>query len=498
MNKFISKTTYIEYLKCPKNAWLKLHKKHELQDLFTPSEAEQKLFDKGNDTESFAQKFFPNSILIEINGVEAASLTASHIEQKTPVLFQATFIHDKFLVRNDVLQYNKETKKWNLYEVKANNSLKENTNEIDHVEDATFQAIVLKEQGIELENIFIVHLNENYIRTDDIEIEELFVFNNITDKVKEREQQTKQRMQEAKTDLLKNEEEALICSCIYKGRSAHCKTFSYSHAHVPSPSVHDIARITPKKLTPLIDSNILNINDIPDDFELTNIQKSQVNAYKSKITTFNSAAIKQELNKLTYPLYFLDYESYSHPIPLFKGFKPWQQVPFQFSLQIVADKNSAPINFEYLHEFNSDPSEIIIQKLTELIGSTGSIIVWRKSFEKIINNELGERHPEHKVFLESLNDRLFDLEEIFTKQLYIDAKFNGKTSIKNVLPALIPELSYDQLTIQSGEIAPGRWFNMITTNITESEKSVIANDLKRYCNLDTYGMYKIWQFLSSI
>jgi hypothetical protein len=482
------------YLECVKNAWLKLYKGSELADFFTFSPAEQSRLDKGNLAELWARKLFPAGILIEKSGDEAALLTAMHIEQRTPVLFQSTFFHDAFMVRNDVLAYNADTQKWNLYEIKSKSSL----DEIDHVEDATFQAIVLKECGIELENVFIVHLNKDYIRTADVDVKELFVLNNVTDKVKAREEHTKERMLRAKIDLSQDKEESLACQCLYNGRSAHCKTFSYSYPRVPNISVHDIARISTKKLQQLIDSNILNIDEVPSNFTLTEIQQKQVNAYKFKTPIFNAGIIEQELNKLTYPLYFLDYESYSHPVPLYNGFKPWQQVPFQFSLQVIANDGAEPVTFGYLHEADSDPSEVIIQKLIELIGSTGSVVVWHKSFEQMINNQLGERHPEHKAFLQNLNDRCFDLEEIFTKQHYVDPLFNGKTSIKNVLPALIPDLSYGALSIQSGDVASEKWFNMITGEVTTSEKVVIAKELKNYCNLDTYAMYKIKQFLLSI
>lgn len=496
--KFVYKTIYLEYLACAKNAWLKLYKKHELQDLFAFSAFEQGLLDKGNLTESWARKLFPRGTLIEKHAEDAALLTQSHIKEKSSILFQATFIHDVFLVRNDVLEYNEQTNKWKLYEIKAKNSLEENKDEIDHIEDATFQAIVLKEQGIELENVFIVHLNKDYIRVDDINVGELFIINNITEKVKEREPRTRIRMQKAKIDLLQHNQGALDCSCLYKSRGNHCKTFSYSHAYLPAISVHDIGRINEKKLIRLVNSNIFNIDDVPESFELTDIQRNQVNTCKFKKTIIDSTAIKQELNKLVYPLYFLDYETYAASIPLFSGFKPYQHFPFQFSLYVLESADSEPVHFEYLHEFSSDSSEIIIQKLVELIGPTSSIIVWHKSFEQMINNELAERYPEYKIFLQNLNNRIFDLEEIFKKQHYIDPGFHGKTSIKNVLPILVPELSYDKLTIKEGADASEQWFKMMSNNLNTSEKAKIAEDLKQYCRLDTYAMYKILQFLLSI
>lgn len=496
--KHVHKSIYMEYLACAKNSWLKLHKKHELQSLFTFSIFEQAILDKGNLTESFAQQLFPNGISINKHGKDAALLTKSHIDLKTPVLFQATFYHDSFLVRNDVLEYNESNGKWKLYEIKGTNSLKEETNEIDHIEDATFQMIVLEENGIDLEDIYIIHLNSDYVHLDTIDINKLFTINNVTNKVKEREPKTRMKMQKSKIDLLQDNEEALSCDCIYKSRINHCRTFSYSHTYIPNISVHDIARITPKKLIPLINSSIFRIDDIPDNFPLTAIQDNQVTAYKLKQINCNFKAINQKLDMLIYPLYFLDYESYQSPIPLFKGLKPNQQLPFQFSLYVITAADSKPKHFGYLHESNSDPSEPIIKELINLIGPTGSIVVWRKSFEQMINNELGVRHPEYKIFLDDLNNRFFDLEEIFKEQYYIHPDFNGKTSIKNILPALIPDLSYNELEIQDGGAASENWFNMINQSTAEVGKEKLANNLKQYCQLDAYAMYKIWQHLLSI
>ncbi|MBI2774731.1 DUF2779 domain-containing protein [Candidatus Dependentiae bacterium] len=495
MNKFVHKSIYIEYLQCAKNAWLKLHKKQELQDLLAPTDSEHAIMNKGNLVELWARRLFPEGILIEVHGEDAALLTKSYIEKKTSVLFQSTFYHDQFLVRNDVLEYNKRTGKWSLYEIKGKNSLYESKDKIDHIEDISFQAIILKEQGIELENLFIIHLNKDYLRINDIEIDKLFIINNVTENVKERESLTRERMQRAKIDLHQDKEEASICSCISQGRNAHCKTFSYSYPHVPEISVHDIARINEKRLSILVNSNILTIDDIPASFALTDIQSNQVNSYKFKKTIIDDMAIKQELDKLTYPLYFLDYESYAHPIPLFSGFKPYKHIPFQFSLHVLTDANSEPTHFEYLHEADCDPSEIIIQKLAAMIGPSGTIIVWHKSFEQKINTELGERHSSYNDFFQNLNNRIFDLEEIFKNQLYVHSGFNGKTSIKNIFPILVPELSYDKLMIQDGMDAGEKWFSMMNKELSSSEKSKIAEDLKQYCRLDTYAMYKIWQYL---
>ena len=304
-------------------------------------------------------------------------------------------------------------------------------------------------------------------------------------------------MEQAKIDLFQTNEDSVACLCIYRGRSSQCATFSYTHKHVPAYSVHDLVRIgsSRKKLVELIDRGILNIDDVPANFALSESQKNQIDAYRLGKPIVDSISIKDELDKLMYPLYFLDYESYAPSIPMFNGFKPYQQIPFQFSLYRVDNFGDKPIHYEYLHTSDSDPSLEIIKKLKEFIGPRGNVIVWYKGFEQMINTELGERHPEHKEFLSDLNNRIYDLMEIFSKQMYVHPDFRGKTSIKKVLPALIPELNYYRQDIKNGVTASQKWFDMIFRFLSDNEKTQIADALKSYCDLDTYAMYALWKFL---
>lgn len=495
-NNLINKSTYLEYLKCEKNCWLKLHKP-ELFDLFALSEFEKNLAQKGNNVELCAQKLFPAGVHIEKLAGDSIANSQHYIEQKTSVLFQTTFTFDQFLARNDVLVYDHESDAWILYEIKSTNSLEENGKGIDHIEDASFQVAVLQKQGIKIGKIFIIHLNSQYVLNGDIDINKLFTFEDVTEKIKDRQNITLLKMEQAKIALFQTDENSVTCLCIYRGRSSQCETFSYTHKHVPVYSVHDLVRIgsSKKKLASLIDRDILNIDDVPADFVLSDSQKKQIEAYCLGKPLIDSISIKNELDRLVYPLYFLDYESYAPALPLFDGFKPYQQVPFQFSLYRVNNFGDQPIHYEYLHTSNSDPSLQIIEKLREFIGHKGNIIVWYKGFERMINAELGERNLVHKEFLSDLNDRIYDLMEIFSKQMYVHPDFRGRTSIKKVLPALIPELNYSKFNIKDGATASQKWFDMIFSLLSDGEKNQIADDLKRYCDLDTYAMYALWNFL---
>ncbi len=497
--KHISKTTYLEFLSCGKNTWLRWYKP-ELKSLFKLSDFDKSLVDKGNLVEEWARKLFPDGVLITESDEEALRVTQEYITEKKHVIFQSKFIHDKFLAKNDVLEYDKFNDCWNLYEIKGTNTLDENVREIDHVEDATFQTIILRAKGIKVGKVFIIHLNKEYVREDEINVEELFVKDDITEEVKNREEFTKEKMHKAAECLFQQNEQALVCQCVYSGRSAHCATFKYSYPDIPEYSVHDLSRIgnSKKKLESLVDSQIFDISEIPEEFELTPNQKNQVFTHKTQRPMIDLIAIKKELQSLSYPLYFLDYETYPPAIPLFNGFKPYQQIPFQFSLHVLNEPGGELTHAEYLHEEASDPSLDVITQLKKTIGSNGHVITWNKRFEKGINSQMAERNPEHADFLESVNDRIYDLMDIFQKQFYVHHGFKGKVSIKKVLPVLVPKLSYKDLEIKEGGSAMEAWYEMVFNTETQEEKLKIAKDLRTYCGLDTYAMYAIWKELINI
>lgn len=495
--KYITKSIYLDYLACGKNAWLKLHKQ-ELQSFFNPSDFDKSLMGQGQIVEQLAQQLFPRGVTVShLNTSDAINSTQFHMARKTSVLFQATFVTGDFLIRCDILEYCADIHAWNLYEIKASNGLEERLKETDHIEDISMQTIVLRQQGLKVAKTSLIYLNKQYKLSGAINIHELFILEDVTDQVQNRIEKTTDKMQNAQACLLQNNEQEQYCNCIYRGRSAHCETFQYSYPSVPKYSVHDIARIgsSPKKLNALVEQQIFDMQDIPNDFELSEIQKKQVELYQSKAISVKNELIKEALSSLSFPLYFLDYETYPSAIPLFNGYRPYQQITFQFSLHVAKDSHSQPVHFEYLHEQQSDPSLILIQKLLATVGSKGNIIVWNKSFETKQNNELAQLHPEYAEFLYDINNRMYDLMDIFAKQMYVHHAFNGKTSLKNVLPVLVPELSYEGLAIQNGGAASKQWADMFSGNLTIEERQEIAINLKKYCGLDTFAMYKIWQFL---
>jgi hypothetical protein len=405
-------------------------------------------------------------------------------------------VKDGFLAALDVLQFDFKTNGYFVYEIKASNSIKEDI----HFSDLAFQCVVLEKLNIPVRKAFLVHLNSENVRAGALNIEKLFVIDDVTEAVQKLQPHTLAEMEIAQEYLFKEKEPAGHCDCIFKGRSRHCSTFNYSNPEVPEYGVHDIARIgsSKAKLTELADSGIFRLEDLPEDIELTTIQQNQVDAYLRDRVLIQKDKIAEELEKMVFPLYFLDYETCPAAIPRFDGFSPYQQIPFQYSLHVLDQPNGKPRHEEFLSITPDDPSAALAASLQKHFGNTGSVVVWNKKFECGINEQMGKRIPAAKVFLDSLNSRVYDLMDIFQKQFYVHKDFKGGVSIKDVLPVLAPDLSYADLTIKEGGAASQSWDKIASSEIGQNEKDSIARDLKLYCERDTYAMYAIWRHLNDL
>ena len=489
----ITKTDYLEYTFCKKNLWLRKHKP-ELFEGVELSEFEKKIIEEGNLADEAARGLFPDGVLVEIVGVNSVPFTQILLKQKTSTIFQGGFLWNDFFVQADILRFNEVLDGWELYEVKATNDVKREVPH-HHVNDLAFQKTVIENCGAKIAKTGVIHLNSEYRMVDEVSFDDLFIIADLTDEVLAAQSEVQNQMNDLKVYLDNAEEKG--CECLYRGRNAQCATFAYSNPDVPEYSVHDMNRIggSKKLFYDWIDRGIYAFEDIDNPDSLTDSKKAQYDAYMAGKPLIHHEEIKEALNALVFPIYFFDYEGYSSAIPRFSGFGAYEQVPFQYSLHILHEDGEMEHKEFLITEPTKDLTFPLIERMREDFGDTGSVISWYKSYESQRNNKLAELHPNHADFLESLNDRMFDLMTIFSENLYVDARFKGSASIKNVLPVLVPELTYKALNVQKGDQAVERWEKMINPNTPKEEKEQITKDLLEYCALDTMAMVKIYQFL---
>ena len=249
------------------------------------------------------------------------------------------------------------------------------------------------------------------------------------------------------------------------------------------------------RLDALLAANILDVRDIPAGFDATERQRIAIDACHTNQVYTNPSMIRNWLDQLEYPLYFLDYETISPAVPLFDRSRPFQQIPFQFSLHIQR-KPSGPLeHVSFLHTGRDDPRPGFIRHLITGCETNGSVIVYNQAFENRINNELGDSFPECRPDLNSISNRMRDLLIPFRSRYLYHPQMNGSASLKSVLPAFVPDLNYDDLAIGDGETASLMYLKCIKDAVSEKEKESIYGDLKVYCAQDTLAEVKLLEVL---
>jgi len=218
-------------------------------------------------------------------------------------------------------------------------------------------------------------------------------------------------------------------------------------------------------------------------------QKIQKDCEISGKPHIEKKAIRQFLNTLEYPLYYLDFETFNGSIPPFDGTSPYQQIPFQFSLHVVEKESTTAKHYSFLADGTNDPRHEFMASLKEVLGKKGSIVVYNQGFEKGVLRALANVFPEYDEWVEDLNDRIIDLLAPFRSFHYYDARQKGSASIKNVLPVLTGK-GYEGLNISDGMDASLAFLDIISNNVPEDERMKVMDDLEKYCTLDTEGM--IW------
>lgn len=510
MDRLLSKTEFITWRECPQNTWVRRHRP-DIHGQYEMSEFEQSLLEMGNEVEELARGMFPEGYLVERRSAGAQELTKQLIAERKPVIFQAVFTTERYMAATDVMVWNESAGAYDLYEIKMSSTeeeddegkVKPNTRKEERYSyDLAFQANVVEACGIKLNKKYLVRLNRKYVREGDLDFSQLFILEDRTDDIKAFQELAEIQMGRAYDQLTNDTIPEGRCPCFYLGRSRHCTAFAFINPEVPAKnSVHDLNRIGNSKryLRELLDAGILHIAHVPEDEVLIKSDKkyNQVRAVKTQEPFIEIDALRDELGKLEYPLYFLDYETYPTAIPPFSGYRPYQHIVFQYSLHVVHGPDASPQHFGDLI-LGGDPAEKIAEQLRSHIGDNGTIVSWYKKFENSRNRELAHLVPQYRDFLLSLIVRTYDLMDIVDKQHYVHPGFEGKASIKKVLPVLVPEMSYAALSVKGGTEAIEGYRQLSRGELAEAEAQAKREAMLEYCKTDTLAMVEIWKHFHAI
>jgi len=464
----ITKSDFLLYIDAPLHLWAEKHGKIDK----TPSEFIVHLMNQGYEVEKLAKEY-----------LEIYVVNHSNSEY---LIWQRSFTNQQYELRSDALVYKPNTDSYDLYEIKSSTSVDK-----ENYYDATYQFLIINKE-IKIDWLYILHLNKDYIRSSALDLKQLFNAKDITDKVNEYSNEIEIKCKEALV-VAQSDKPDGIEPCLKPG---DCPCPNLCHPDLPEFSIFDIPRLTEKKKKELINMGILKAEDIPDTFSLNPKQRLIVELARTNEEHIDHKNIQQEMEQFSFPLYFLDYETYLSAIPLFEGYHPQQQMVFQYSLHKIETIGGEPKHEEYLSITKEEPSKPLIEKLPKEIGDTGTVFVWSKPFEISRNTELAAIHPEYAEFLTNLNQRIYDLGDFINLGYYLHPGFKGSWSIKHVLPVMVHELSYEDMEINKGDQAMLTWWRIINGEIPESEIEKTKKDMLKYCELDTLAMVKIWQKLS--
>ena len=486
LNTYLSKSRYILGLQCPKALWLTTYQP-ELKD--EVSAFQESVFQSGTDVGLLARDLFPGGVEIPYDGLthtEQLTRTRQALADGVTSIYEAAFSHDGVFVKVDLLHRGEQG--WELHEVKGSTKLKD-----VYRHDIAVQYHVVTGAGVPLTYAGLVHINNQYIRHGAIQVEELFARQDLTAETMDRQEEVRERVGVLRQMLAGDMPEIAIgphCSDPYDcAFSGHC------WAAVPSPSVFDLRSYGKPDPFPFYEEGLVRFDELPLN-RLGWRQRQQVEAHLGQQLLVNKAAVREFLGTLHYPLSFLDFETtYMTPVPLFDGTRPYQQVPFQYSLHVIREEGGEVEHYAWLAAADEDnPAAGLGATLLADLPGEGTILTWNMVFEKRILGELAIHCPDYASAIGGIIERITDLIIPFRSRAVYHWQMHGSASLKSVLPALIPELSYDDLDIADGGSAASAWLRMRESD-DAAERETICRDLHIYCALDTLAMVRILEWL---
>jgi predicted RecB family nuclease len=488
MSTKISKSKFVAGVQCLKRLYLQVHSPELAAQ---PSAADQAIIQQGHDVGMLARRLFPGGVEVCERSLDQAIRVTRDLvrDESVPAIFEAVFEHEDVLVKVDVLQRRQADGRFRLIEIKSTADLKDH-----HLEDVAIQYRVVSRSGVDVASTCLGHINRNYIYPGgEIDPRRFFRIRNLTRRV--------ERLQPKLTFQLRSEFTVLSMPQppdIAPGRHCTdpvtCEFFDHCNPPRPHDHIGFLPRLHASAEEELEEMGVESIRDIPDDFGLSEIQRRAATCVQTGEPWF-SAELGEVLSGLSYPLYFMDFETVNRAIPRFTGMRPYDQLPFQFSVHSQRETGATLQHHEFLATDASDPRREFIMSLCSALGESGSILVY-SAFESQRLSELASWFPEFADRINAIQARLFDLLPVVREHTYHPA-YAGSYSIKSVLPALVPEMTYDGMQVANGQDAGLAWESLVRGGLDSAEGDRIRAALLGYCSKDTLALAKLREKLAT-
>jgi len=480
MNIRLTKTKYLNGLQCKKLLWYIYNEPEAIPE---PDEATQAVFAQGHLVGDYAKKLFTKGIEVDHSKSFAEGLksTRESILKRVPI-FEAALTYKNCYARADILEPVGEDE-WNLIEVKSSTEVKD-----VNYSDIGFQYYVYTRAGLKIDKCYLMCIDNTYVRKGDIDPSKLFKKIDVTDEIKTYcstmiEDNVAEMVKAINAETFTEIGVGKHCNDPYE-----CPLIDRCWSFLPERNVFLLYKN--KKLPmALIKDGILELAEIPEKCELNEKNQIQVDCERTGKPYIDRNKIKEFLDTIQYPAYYMDFETLGSAIPMFDGSSPYQQIPFQFSVHVVKEKGVKPEHYSFLADGTNDPRPEFMAKLKEVMGTRGSVIAFNAGFELNILKKCAEVLSEYQDWVESIEERIIDLLQPFRDFAYYDPKQNGSCSLKKVLPALTGK-SYDDMEIGDGVTASREYFRVTFTE-DNKDKPKVRKLLEEYCGLDTMGMVDI-------
>lgn len=488
MNTYLSKSLYCLGVQCPKMLWLKKHN----AELFDESSMNQSILDTGNEVGDLAMSLFGHYTEVQKDNLgEMIRKTETLISSGETIIAEASFSYDNLFCSVDILK-NLGYRKVELYEVKSSTSIHD-----IYIHDIAYQVFVLEKCGFTVQKASLVYINKDYVRKKDLEINKLFSIKDITDVTKQLQSEIQDRIFAFK-DLILNPEEPILnlgqqCFSPY-----NCGFWNYCSNNLSSPNVFDISGMQIKKKCEYYNKGIISFEDLLKGAKLNQGQQMQIQFELENLNDhIEIDKIREFLETLTYPLYFLDFESFQPAIPIYENSKPFDQIVFQYSLHYLEEEGGTLQHKEFLAFPEKDPRRELAERLCQDIPLNVCTLAYNMQFEKTRIKELAKLYPDLSEHLLNIHDNIHDLMVPFQKKQYYTKAMQGSYSIKYVLPALFPDdptLDYHNLEgVHNGTEASAAFAAM--KEMPPVEMNACRYNLLKYCGLDTYAMVRVLEKL---